>query len=155
MKKIILALMAVILSVTAANAFIDSYTIDRDKLPDPAKEMLDEYFPKAKISMIKVDRHLLKKTDYDVKLTNGTKIEFSNKGKWSFVDCGKKALPDGLVPNTIVKYIQKNFAGVTTVSIRIRNAGYDIGFDDGTEHRFNLLGMYRGLRNGGDDEDEE
>ena len=42
--------------------------------------MLGEHFPKAKVSMIKVDRHLLKKTDYDVRLTNGTKIEFTNKG---------------------------------------------------------------------------
>ena len=37
--------------------------------------MITTYFPKAKISMIKVDKHLLKKTDYDVKLVNGTKIE--------------------------------------------------------------------------------
>ena len=70
-----------------AHAFIDKYTINRENLPEEALEMLDEYFPKAKVSMIKVDRHLLKKTDYDVKLVNGTKIEFSNAGKWQSVDC--------------------------------------------------------------------
>ena len=64
--------------------------------------MLDEHFPKAKVSMIKVDKHLLKKTDYDVKLTNGTKIEFSNKGSWTSVNCGKREVPEALVPGTVI-----------------------------------------------------
>ena len=134
-----------VLSVTAANAFIVSYTISRDKLPEEAQKMLDEYFPKAKIGMIKVDRHLLKKTDYDVRLTNGTTIEFSNKGKWTSVNCGKKELPEGLVPKTVMKYINKNFSDVKVVSIKSRNAGYDIGLSDGVMLRFNLLGQYKGV----------
>lgn len=145
MKKILLILFAMVLSVTAANAFIDSYTISRDKLPEEAQKMLDEYFPKAKIGMIKVDRHLLKKTDYDVRLTNGTTIEFSNKGKWTSVNCGKKELPEGLVPKTVMKYITKNFSDVKVVSIKNRNAGYDIGLSDGVMLRFNLLGQYKGV----------
>ena len=84
----IVVIMAVLMGVVSASAALpfDKYSINRKDLPDAAKEMLDEYFPKAKVSMIKVDKHLLKKTDYDVKLTNGTKIEFSNKGKWASVD---------------------------------------------------------------------
>ncbi|MDE5705469.1 PepSY-like domain-containing protein, partial [Muribaculum sp.] len=65
----------------------DKYTLDRDNLPVKAQEMITTYFPKAKISMIKVDKHLLKKIDYDVKLVNGTKIEFNNSGEWTSVDC--------------------------------------------------------------------
>lgn len=145
MKKIFLTLVALLMTVTAANAFIDSYTINRDKLPEEAKQMLDEYFPKAKVSNIKIDRHLLKKTDYDVRLTNGTKVEFTNKGKWTSVDCGKKALPSGLVPNTVSKYITKNYSGLKIVSITKRNAGYDIGLSDGVSLRFNLLGQFKGV----------
>lgn len=145
MKKLLLTLMALVMTVTAANAFIDSYTIKKDALPEEAQKMLTDYFPKAKVSMIKVDRHLLKKTDYDVKLTNGVKVEFSNKGKWTSVDCGKKALPEDLVPNTIRKYISKNFSDLKAVSIKKRNAGYDIGLSDGALHRFDLLGIYKGV----------
>ncbi|MDE6466279.1 MAG: hypothetical protein K2L44_06200, partial [Duncaniella sp.] len=65
MKKLILILTAVLLSVGVAYA--DKYTLKRENLPQQAREMLDEYFPKAKVAMIKVDKHLLKKTDYDVK----------------------------------------------------------------------------------------
>ena len=60
MNKVFLTLVALLMTVMSANAFIDSYTISRDKLPEEAREMLDEHFPKAKVSMIKVDRHLLK-----------------------------------------------------------------------------------------------
>lgn len=146
MKKILFILLAVILSASSAFAFIDSYTIKRENLPEEAQQMLSEYFPKAKVSLIKVDRHLLKKTDYDVRLTNGTTIEFTNKGKWTSVDCGKKAVPEALVPQAIRKYVAKNYSDVSIVSIRKRNAGYDIGLSDNIELRFNLLGQFKGVK---------
>ena len=142
--------MAFVFSVTSAYAFIDSYKVDRKNLPEEAQQMLEDYFPKAKVSLIKVDRHLLKKTDYDVRLTNGTKNEFSNKGKWTSVDCGSKALPDELVPKTIRNYVEKNYSDVKIVSIRKRNAGYDIGLSDNIELRFNLLGQFKGEKREGD-----
>lgn len=146
MKKLLFTLIALLSFFGAAQASIfDKYTINREELPQQAREMLDEHFPKAKVSMIKVDRHLLKKTDYDVRLTNGTKIEFSNKGKWTSVDCGKREVPEALIPKTVAKYISKNLKGLKVVSIRSRNAGYDIGLSDGASHRFNLLGQYKGV----------
>ena len=150
MKKVLIFLMAFVFSVTSAYALIDSYKVDRKNLPEEAQQMLEDYFPKAKVSLIKVDRHLLKKTDYDVRLTNGTKIEFSNKGKWTSVDCGSKALPDELVPKTIRNYVEKNYSDVKIVSIRKRNAGYDIGLSDNIELRFNLLGQFKGVKMEGD-----
>ena len=95
-----IAFVAGVISASAALP-LDKYSINRKDLPEPAREMLDEHFPKAKVSMVKVDRHLLKKTDYDVRLTNGAKIEFSNKGKWTNVDCKKKSVPESLVPKAI------------------------------------------------------
>ena len=150
MNKVLIFLIAFVFSVTSAYAFIDSYKVDRKNLPEEAQQMLKDYFPKAKVSLIKVDRHLLKKTDYDVRLTNGTKIEFSNKGKWTSVDCGSKALPDELVPKTIRNYVEKNYSDVKIVSIRKRNAGYDIGLSDNIELRFNLLGQFKGVKMEGD-----
>jgi len=145
MRKFLLLLFVLIVAAGQAYAFIDSYTISRDKLPEEAQEMLSEYFPKAKVSLIKIDRHLLKKSDYDVRLTNGTTVEFTNKGKWTSVDCGKRAVPEALVPKTIRTYVSKNYSGVTIVSIRKRNAGYDIGLSDQITLRFNLLGQFKGV----------
>lgn len=145
MKRIFLLIMALVALVLPGHAIIDTYTINRDKLPEEARAMLDEYFPKAKVSMIKVDRHLLKKTDYDVKLVNGTTIEFSNKGKWKTVDCKKRAVPEELVMKPIRNYVAKNFDGLKIVKIVKKTSGYEISLSDGVVLKFNLLGSYTGV----------
>lgn len=122
----------------------DKYTISRDELPEEARKTLSEHFPKAKVSMIKVDRHLLKKTDYDVKLTNGTKIEFSNSGKWTSVDCKKKAVPEAMIPSYIVKKISKEFPKVKIVSLRKKSGAHEVGLSNGKKVKFTALGKYKG-----------
>ena len=144
MKKLLLGLGLIIAGAGTASAFIDSYTIDRDKLPEEAQEMLRTYFPKGKVSNIKIDRHLLKKTDYDVKLVNGTMIEFSNAGKWKLVDCKGREVPEELVPKSVRRYLNKNYKGLKVTMIEKRVAGYRIGLSDGTVHKFDLLGTYKG-----------
>lgn len=141
MKKLLLFLTALLLSVGAAYA--DKYTINRDNLPAQAQEMLTKHFPKAKVAMIKVDRHLLKKTDYDVKLVNGTKIEFNNAGRWTSVDCKTRAVPDALVPKSIRNYVKKNFDGVKITQIERKLKGFEVELEDGIELTFDTLGNFK------------
>lgn len=141
MKKILLFLTALLLSVGAAHA--DNYTINRDNLPTQAQEMLTKHFPKAKVAMIKVDRHLFKKTDYDVKLVNGTKIEFNNAGRWTSVDCKTRAVPDALVPKSIRNYVKKNFDGVKITQIERKLKGFEVELEDGIELTFDTLGNFK------------
>lgn len=138
--------MLAIIASTTAFAFVDSYTIKREQLPEEAQQMLEKYFPKAKIGMIKIDRHLLKKTDFDVRLVNGTTIEFNNSGKWTSVDCKSREVPEGLVTKTIRNYIQKNYADVKIVKVKKKSSGYEIGLSDGVDLKFNLLGQFKGVK---------
>ena len=145
MKKTLALLAYIMICVIQATALpFDKYTIDRDDLPQEAQAMLKEYFPKAKIGMIKVDKHLLKKTDYDVRLTNGTTIEFNNKGKWTSVDCGKKEVPEGLVMKTIRNYVTKKFPDLKIVKIKKKSSGYEVGLSDGVDFKFDHLGICKG-----------
>lgn len=50
MKKFLFVILAFIFTVGVSHAIIDSYVINRDKLPEEAQKMLEEYFPKAKVS---------------------------------------------------------------------------------------------------------
>jgi len=142
-KKLIAALVLTIAG--ASMAYADKYTLKRDALPQQAQEMLLEYFPKAKVAMIKVDKHLLKKTDYDVRLTNGTTVEFNNKGKWTSVDCKNREVPEGLVVKPIRRYVTKNFSGLKIVKIKKKASGYEVGLSDGVDLKFNLLGSFTGV----------
>lgn len=143
-KKLILmiAILAGAVSASAALPF-DKYSIDRKDLPEAAQEMLNEYFPKAKISMVKVDKHLLKKTDYVVKLTNGTKIQFSNKGSWTLVDCRKKNVPESLVPKAIRNSVAKRYSGEKIVRISRSSLYYIVGLANGKELKYDRLGIFQ------------
>lgn len=146
MIKKLIATIALIFCVISASAALplDKYSINRKDLPEEAQQMLDENFPKAKVSMVKVDRHLLKKTDYDVRLTNGTKIEFSNKGRWTSVDCKKKSVPESLVPKAIRNSVAKKYSGETIVKISRSSLYYIIGLANGKELKYDRLGIFQG-----------
>lgn len=145
MKKTLIALLLAVVTAVTASAF-DKYTINREELPQAAREFLDEHFPKAKVSMIKVDKHLLKKTDYDVKLVNGTKIEFSNSGKWTSVDCKSREVPQAILLKAIRNYVKKNFPGTFVTSVEKKSSGYEVELNDGIELKFNLLGGFKSMK---------
>lgn len=146
MKKSLLLLLLVVTSAWAMSASIfDKYSLDREDLPEPAREFLQEHFPKAKVSMIKVDKHLLKKTDYDVKLVNGTKIEFNNAGKWTKVDCKSREVPQAIIMKAIRNYVKKNFPGTFVTSIEKKSSGYEVELNDGIELKFNRLGGFKSM----------
>ncbi len=136
--------MAVVAVIPAYSSIFDKYTINRSALPQEAVDMIETHFPKAAVSSIKIDRHLLKKTDYDVKLTNGVTLEFSNKGKWTSIDCGKKEVPEDLVPAGVKRYMKKNLSSSKIVSLVKKSTGYEVGIDDGRILKFDLLGTFKG-----------
>ena len=137
---------AIFLSALTASATLpfDKYSVNRKDLPQEAQEMLAEHFPKAKVSMVKVDRHLLKRTDYDVKLTNGTKIDFSNKGRWTHIDCKKKSVPESLIPKAIRNSVEKKYAGQKIVRISRSSLYYTVGLSNGKNLKYDRLGIFQG-----------
>lgn len=144
MKKLLIALLLAIGVAVTASA--DKYSISREDLPEPAREFLLKHFPKSKVSMVKTDRHLLKKTDYDVKLVNGTKIEFNNAGKWTSVDCKTREVPESIIMKPIRNYVKKNFPQTFITEIKKKGWGYEIELNDGVELKFNSLGGFKSMK---------
>ena len=145
MKKYLLLITVVVFSFISGYAF-DKYSINREDLPEAAQQFLTTYFPKAKVGMIKTDKHFLKKTDYDVKLVNGTKIEFNNSGKWTSVDCKGREVPKDIIPRAIRNYVNKNYSDVRIVKIEKTSSKYEIRLSDDVELIFNLLGQYKSVK---------
>ena len=145
MKQIV-CLIALIVCVALPGSAFDKYSIDRDDLPEAAQEFLMTHFPKSKVGMIKTDRHLLKKTDYDVKLVNGTKIEFNNSGKWTSVDCKRSAVPEAIIPSAIRRYVKKHYPDLKVVKISKTATKFEVGLSDDVELTFNALGQFKGVK---------
>lgn len=144
MKKYLIVILAVI--ACTMSVYADKYSIDRSDLPEPAQEFLTKHFPKAKVGLVKTDKHLLRKTDYDVKLVNGTKIEFNNAGKWTSVDCKGKEVPSSIIPKTISNYVKKNYPDVKIVKIEKSLTKYEVKLSDDVELTFNSLGQFKSVK---------
>ncbi|MCM1067501.1 MAG: hypothetical protein NC418_08020 [Muribaculaceae bacterium] len=57
LRTLVCALVVFITGALSAAALpLDKYTLERDQLPEQAREFLNTYFPKAKVGMIKVDK---------------------------------------------------------------------------------------------------
>ena len=121
MKKYLIMFVVAMMATLSASA--DKYTINRENLPEAAREMLDEYFPKAKVGMIKVD----------------------NSGKWTSVDCKTREVPEGLVMKAIRTYVKKNFADVKIVKIVKKTTSFEITLSDGVGLKFSRLGQFKGV----------
>lgn len=142
MKKIGLIGMCLLLS--AATLFAkDKETKDASVLPANSKEFLNRHFQGIQISHIKVEEGLLKTDSYDVILTNGVNVEFSGSGSWKEVEGKNIAVPSGIVPANICKYVQTNYPGKTILSIEKNRRGYDIKLDNDIEIDFDRSGNYQ------------
>ena len=105
MKKMMILLTGVLLSL---NACADRTQVGSfNTLPQPAQIFVETYFSKADIAVILYEREGLH-NEYEVRLNDGTWIAFDNKGNLEKVDCKNRAVPDGIVPEAIVQYVETN-----------------------------------------------
>lgn len=56
---------------------------------------------------------------YEVKLADGTKIDFDARGEWTDVERPGGVVPDGLIPQPILKFVAANYPGR---HVRVSNA---------------------------------
>lgn len=135
MKKIILALAAIFsIGVFSASADNDKI-INKNQLPAPAQQFINEHFSGIDLSYAKEERDILKKS-YEVRLANGARLEFSDKGVWEEVDCQFGEVPVAIIPDAIKKYVSDNFAGEKIISIERNRYHYEVKLSNRLELKF-------------------
>ena len=135
MKKImILAAAMLLLSVTSARADHDR-PIQFNQLPVAAQEFVNTYFADQKVSFAKEERDFME-VSYEVMFTNSIKIEFAGNGEWKEVKCQYSTLPEGIVPEQIVNYVNTNFQGVSIYAIDRGYRDVEVSLTNGLELTF-------------------
>ena len=135
MKKIILVLAAIFsIGVFSASADNDK-VINKNQLPAQAQQFINEHFNGVDLSYAKQERDILKKS-YEVRLANGVKIEFNEKGVWEEVDCQFGEVPAAVIPVAIKKYVDDNFAGEKVISIERNRYNYEVKLSNRLELKF-------------------
>lgn len=125
-------LLIAVLGISLASCSDNDEPISSRDLPSISKDFIIEYFPSASIVSTQKD-----KDEYNVVLSDGTKIEFDKKGDWTEVDAASgKTLPTGFYPAEIDNYISQNFDGEGINEITKVKRGYEVEITTGTEMVF-------------------
>jgi hypothetical protein len=102
-NKIILAV-SLFGFIISANA---QKKIEVSELPQPAQEFLKKHFSNTTIDIAKKDAEHGEK-GYEVKLKDGTEVEFWKDGSYREVDGDDKPIPTDFIPQAVKDYVAKN-----------------------------------------------
>lgn len=132
-KILIMAISAILVLSVGCNARDKIITVDQ--LPAMAQTFLKKHFANNKLLYAKKDFEISGST-YEVRLEDGTEIEFDKKGNWDKVDCQMKAVPAELIPAAIAQYVTKNYTNAHIVKIDKERYGYEIELSNELELKF-------------------
>lgn len=149
MKSKIFRLLFIIIAIvgtTSCNSDDDAYevTISYKELPPASRNLLETYFPG-----IETRRIIFKGypnddgTLYEVKLRNGFEFDFDEDGEWTEIDGDGKSIPDALLPEFIVIYVQQNYpAHIFIEAMDKKSSGYIVELSNEEELKFNREGEF-------------
>ena len=109
--------------------------ISPGELPQAALQTINTRLLGRKIAIAKVESELFSKS-YTVIFTNGEKIEFDGRGRWTEVKCKRSAVPASLVPAQIAQYIRANYPDCRILEIE-RDDEYEVKLSNHVEVTFN------------------
>ncbi len=141
MKKI-LSLLAILILSVGTLAARDKYFHDASPLPTQSKTLIKKYFPNTKVAQVKVDSGVFGVEDYEVVLSNGTKIDFDKKGNWEAIDGGRNAVPNQLLLRSIRQFISSNYAGAKITKIDKERYNYEVELSNGIDLKFDRSGKF-------------
>lgn len=145
MKQLIV-LFACIFALNGIAKADDDKPITVKELPQKSQQFIHKFFPKEEISLVKMDKEMWDKS-YEVIFTNGQKVEFDKNGAWKEVDCQYSAVPNGILPEAIQKYVTEKYPNAKILKIEQDNKKTEVKLDNKLELKFNRSNQLIGIDN--------
>ena len=130
-RTFITAFFAMLLVVFSVSCSSEEKEFDYAALPIPAQQFVKQYFADATYSRVEKE-----KDDgfwkYEVWLSDGSPVEFDEKGEWKSVECKYSVLPKGIIPSVTAEDIAKRHPDLKPYKIEKEVGGYEIdipGYD--------------------------
>ncbi len=135
MKKVRFILVAALALVLSVSCFADGRMIPVEQLPEAVKTFVKSYFPDNSIIFAELDN------GYEVRLKDGTELDFTRKGEWDKIDCKMNPVPAVLVPSVISDYIKSCYPDALIVKYDKEHYGCEVELSNGLEMKFNKKGQ--------------
>lgn len=132
----------VLLMLFGVQAIAQEKAINQNQLPGNAQAFISEYFNDVKVTNVIKDSGIIK-TEYEVYLSDGSKLEFDGKGNWKEVKSKGKSLSGAaFIPQSIRDYAAKNFPSYQIKKIEKGSRKYEVKLSNGLELEFDLNGNF-------------
>lgn len=135
--KIALAVLLLGLAIPA----VAQKKIAASELPKPAQEFLQKHFSHTTIEKAKKDAEHGEK-GYEVKLKDGTEVEFWKDGSYREVDGGKNPIPTAFIPASIKDYVAANYPNEKITHIDYGHKDVDVDLTNGIDLEFTKDGKF-------------
>ena len=127
-------------SLTACSS--ETVSHDATTLPENARNLISKNFSAA-ISLVETEKSMGTTHEYEVTLADGSEITFGGNGEWKSVETpSNRAVPSGLVPTAIAKYVAERHAGASVIGIEKNKKGYEVELSNGLEMQFDAAGNF-------------
>ncbi len=113
--------------------------IETTELPKPAQEFLQKHFSYTSVDIAKKDAEHGEK-GYEVKLKDGTEVEFWKDGSYREVDGGDKPIPTEFIPATVKDYVSKNYPNEKITHIDYGHKDLDVDLTNDIDLEFTKEG---------------
>ena len=147
MKNRITLAMLLLGFVITANA---QKKIETAELPKAAQEFLQKYFNHTTVDIAKKDAEHGEK-GYEVKLKDGTEVEFWKNGSYREVDGDKNPIPTEFIPKEVKDYVAKNYPNEKITHIDYGHKDLDVDLTNGIDLEFTKEGKILKDKNNEDD----
>lgn len=131
MKKRMLMLLALVLTMCMPMMADNDRVITFDQLPIQAQTLLKKNFADKVPLIVTVDFD-----DYKVMYQSGEKVEFDKKGNWKELECKTSAVPTALIPDEIKAKVKTTFPDATIIKLGRDRRGFDVKLNNGMELEF-------------------
>lgn len=136
MKNRILTVVLLLSFVISAKA---QKKIETAELPKPAQEFLQKHFSYTNVDIAKKDAEHGEK-GYEVKLKDGTEVEFWKDGSYREVDGGDKPIPTEFIPASVKDYVSKNYPNEKITHIDYGHKDLDVDLTNDIDLEFTKEG---------------
>ncbi|PWB26398.1 PepSY-like domain-containing protein [Flavobacterium sp. HTF] len=111
------------------------------ELPQPAQDFLKKHFSNSEIAVVKKDAEHGEK-GYEVKLKDGTEVEFWKDGSYREVDGGDKPIPTAFIPAAVKDYVAKNYPNEKITHIDYGHKDLDVDLTNKIDLEFTKEGKF-------------
>lgn len=114
---------------------------DMTQMPVAAQKIVKDNFS-SKVAAVEVETNVMGANEYEVRLADGTEIQFVNE-EWDEVKVpAGKSVPEYFVLQPIRTFLAENQPGLAIVSVDRDSKGYEVKLANGVEVKFDTAGKF-------------